>query len=59
MIKMTNEQFAVIALLAMQAVTLHILYRTHVDRDWFRMAWIRESTELLKMKREQTNAANV
>ena len=56
---MNQYQFAIIALLAMQAVTLHILYRTHVDREWLRMAWLRESTELLKMKREQTNAANV
>ena len=56
---MTNEQFAVIALLAMQAVTLHILYRTHIDGEAWRKAWMRESTELLKMKREQTDAANV
>ena len=56
---MNQYQFAIIALLAMQAVTLFLLYRTHIDREWLRMAWIRESTELLKMKREQTNAANV
>lgn len=52
---MTHEQIAIVALLAMQAVTLIILWRTHLDREWFRMAWLREGTELLKMKREQEN----
>jgi len=26
-----------------------------VDREWFRMAWLREGTELLNIKREQKN----
>lgn len=50
---MNQYQFAIIALLAMQAVTLHILWRTHIDSEAWRKAWMRESTELLKMKRER------
>jgi hypothetical protein len=50
---MTHEQIAIIALLAMQAVTLIILWRTHVDREWFRNAWLREGTELLSIKQRQ------
>jgi hypothetical protein len=50
---MNQYQIAIIALLALQAVTLRILWRTHTDCEWFRMAWIRESTELLKIKQEK------
>ena len=50
---MTHEQIAIIALLSLQAVTLIILWRTHLDREWFRMAWLREGTELLNIKKEQ------
>jgi hypothetical protein len=50
---MNQYQIVIIALMALQAFTLFILYLTHVECEWFRMAWIRESTELLKMKREQ------
>jgi hypothetical protein len=49
---MNQYQIAIIALLALQGVTLRILCHIYTDREWFRMAWIRESTELLKMKRE-------
>ena len=52
---MNQYQIAIIALLSLQAVTLIILWRTHLDREWFRMAWLREGTELLKIKREQEN----
>jgi hypothetical protein len=52
---MTHEQIAIIALLSLQAVTLIILWRTHLDREWFRMAWLREGTELLNIKRDQKN----
>lgn len=50
---MNQYQIAIIALLSLQAVTLIILWRTHLDREWFRMAWIRESRELLTIKQEQ------
>jgi len=50
---MNQYQIAIIALLAMQAVTLIILWRTHVDREWFRNAWLREGTELLSIKQRQ------
>jgi hypothetical protein len=50
---MTHHEIAIIALLAMQAATLIILWRTHVDREWFRNAWLREGAELLNIKRER------
>jgi hypothetical protein len=52
---MNQYQIAIIALLALEAVTLIILWRTHLDREWFRNAWLREGTELLNIKREQEN----
>jgi hypothetical protein len=52
---MNQYQIAIVALLSMQATTLLILWRTHLDREWFRMAWLREGTELLNIKREQEN----
>tara|TARA_R110000868_G_scaffold118735_1_gene314794 strand:+ start:774 stop:974 length:201 start_codon:yes stop_codon:yes gene_type:complete len=48
---MTIYQIAIVALLAMQAVTLFLLWETQKIGDWFRKAWIRESTELLDWKR--------
>jgi hypothetical protein len=50
---MNQYQIAIIALLAMQAVTLIILWRTHLDREWFRNAWLREGAELLNIKQRQ------
>jgi len=34
----------------MQAVTLFLLWETQKIGEWFRKAWIRESTELLYWK---------
>ena len=51
---MTYEHIAIIALLSLQAVTLIILWRTHLDREWFRKAWTREAAELLYWKRNAT-----
>jgi hypothetical protein len=48
---MTIYQIAIVALLVMQAVTLFLLWETQKIGDWFRKAWIRESTELLNWKR--------
>jgi hypothetical protein len=50
---MNHYQFAIIGLLSMQAVTLWLLWKTQQTGEWFRRAWIRESDEILKMKREQ------
>jgi hypothetical protein len=50
---MNQYQIAIIALLALEAVTLIILWRTHLDREWFRNAWLREGTELLSIKQRQ------
>ena len=50
---MNHYQFAIIALLALQGVTLWLLWKTQQAGEWFRRAWIRESTELLKMKQEK------
>ena len=50
---MTPEKYAIVALLSLQAVTLIILWRTNAERHWFRMAWIRESRELLGIKKGQ------
>ena len=51
---MTYEHIAIIALLSLQAVTLIILWRTHLDREWWRKAWLRDSAELLYWKRNAT-----
>jgi|694.fasta_scaffold02215_5 hypothetical protein len=50
---MTPEKYAIVALLSLQATTLLILWRTNAERHWFRMAWIRESRELLTFKKGQ------
>jgi hypothetical protein len=50
---MTIEQIAIVALLAMQAATLAILWDTYDQYNWFRKAWIRESRELLNIKKER------
>jgi hypothetical protein len=52
---MTPEKYAIVALLSLQATTLLILWRTNAERHWFRKAWIRDSWELLNIKREQKN----
>jgi len=44
-------QIAIIALLALEATTLIVLWQTHVDRTWWRNAWTRDTTELLLLKR--------
>jgi hypothetical protein len=47
---MTIEQIAIVALLAMLAVSLFLLWETQKIGEWFRKAWMRESTELLHWK---------
>jgi hypothetical protein len=53
---MTYEHIAIIALLSLQAVTLIILWRTHLDREWFRKAWLRDSAELLLLEAQRIAA---
>ena len=48
---MNQYQIAIIALLALQAATLFILYDTHKAGEWWRKAWLRDSAELLYWKR--------
>lgn len=48
---MNQYQIAIIALLALEATTLIVLWQTHVDRTWWRSAWRRDTTELLLLKR--------
>ena len=48
---MTHEQIAIVALLSMLAISLFLLWETQKIGEWFRKAWIRESTELLHWKR--------
>ena len=48
---MNQYQIAIVSLLALQAVTLCLLWRTQQTGEWFRKAWLRDSTELLYWKR--------
>ncbi len=48
---MNQYEIAIIALLALEATTLLVLWQTHVDRTWWRNAWIKDTTELLFLKR--------
>ena len=48
---MNQYQIAIVALLALQAATLFILYDTHKAGEWWRKAWLRDSAELLYWKR--------
>ena len=48
---MTIEHIAIVSLLALQAVTLCLLWRTQQTGEWFRKAWLRDSAELLRWKR--------
>jgi hypothetical protein len=48
---MNQYEIAIIALLALEAITLLVLWQTHVDRTWWRNAWTRDTTELLSLKR--------
>jgi hypothetical protein len=48
---MNIYQIAIVALLALQAVTLAILCGTYREYIWFREAWTKDSWELLHWKR--------
>lgn len=48
---MTQHQIAIVALLAIEAVTLYALWLTKKDADQWRKAWLRDSAELLHWKR--------
>jgi hypothetical protein len=48
---MNQYQIAIVAALIMQAVTLAILWRTHLDRQFWQAMWTRDVAELLYWKR--------
>jgi hypothetical protein len=52
---MNQYELTIAALIGLQTITLIVLWHCHVEREWFRMAWLREGTELLNIKREQEN----
>ena len=51
---MNAYHFTIAVLLAAQAATLFILYDTHKAGEWWRKAWLRDSAELLRWKRNAT-----
>jgi hypothetical protein len=48
---MNQYQIAIVAALIMQAVTLFLLWRTHLDRQLWQAMWTRDIAELLYWKR--------
>jgi hypothetical protein len=46
-------EIAVAALLGLQTLTMLVLWQCKKERDWFRKAWLRDSRELLIIKRGQ------
>ena len=55
-IRVNQYELTIAALLGLQIITLIVLWHCHVEREWFRKAWLRESTELLNIKKGQINA---
>ena len=51
---MTIYQIAIVALLAMLAVSLFLLWETQKIGEWWRKAWLRDNAELLYWKRNAT-----
>jgi hypothetical protein len=50
---MTQYEFAIVALLAAQAFTLTLLWETHKLYRWYSNAWVRDTKELLALKRKR------
>jgi hypothetical protein len=48
---MNHYQIAIIALLALEAITLFVLWMTHRDRQIWQAMWMRDTSELLFWKR--------
>ena len=48
---MTHEQIAIVSLLALQAVTLFLLWKAVKHVDKWRDMWMRDTSELLYWKR--------
>lgn len=48
---MNQYEIAIIALLALEAITLFVLWRTHLDRQLWQAMWMRDTSELLFWKR--------
>jgi hypothetical protein len=52
---MTQYEFAIAGLLAAQAFTLTLLWETHKLYRWYSNVWVRDTKELLELKRERNN----
>ena len=52
---MTQYEIAIAALLAAQTFTLTLLWETHKLYRWYSDVWLRDTTELLNLKRERSN----
>jgi len=50
---MNQYQIAIAALLGLQILTMLVLWQCKKERDWFRKAWLRDSRELLLIKRDK------
>jgi hypothetical protein len=48
---MNQYQIAIIALLAAQLFTSFLLWRTHLDRQFWQAMWTRDAAELILHKR--------
>jgi len=48
---MNHYQIAIIALLALEAITLFVLWMTHRDRQFWQAMWTHDAAELLFWKR--------
>jgi len=52
---MTQYEFAIAGLLAAQAFTLTLLWQTKDELNWYSNVWVRDTKELLELKRERNN----
>jgi hypothetical protein len=52
---MNQYEIAIAGLLGLQTITALVLWRCNAEREWFRKAWVRDSWELLNIKREMKN----
>jgi hypothetical protein len=48
---MNQYEIAIIALLALEAMTLFVLWMTHRDRQFWQAMWTHDAAELLSLKR--------
>jgi hypothetical protein len=51
---MNQYELAIAALLGLQTITMIVLWRCHAEKEWFRKAWIRDTKELLIIKKGES-----